>query len=183
MPISINLPAAQTAYLHAAKHADCAVFGLLIGSKDGSLEQAVPVCHLNVGCSPIVEAACVVVESMCKSDGLRIVGCYYAPMGIAEVVDFKEQKHRVLQSLAAAVLPAQGFTVCLVFSNADSGRALSVTQDCCKHLPATLYRMNFFWSFYGLCVLTLVAVVRLPPPLPGMVARGRLFRVPLEASR
>jgi hypothetical protein len=127
MAVSINLSAAQTAYLHAAKHADCAVFGLLIGSKDGSLEQAVPVCHLNVGCSPIVEAACVVVESVCKSKGLRIIGCYYAPMGLAEVVDMKDQKHRVLQSLAAAVMPAAGFTVCLVFSNATSGSALSVT--------------------------------------------------------
>ena len=128
MPLSIHLPAAQTAYLHAAKHADCAVFGLLLGKQDGSLEQAVPVCHLNVGCSPVVEAACVVVDALCKSNSLRIVGCYYAPMGVAEIGDLKDSKNRVIQALAAALMPGQSgsFTVCLVFSNADSGKALSV---------------------------------------------------------
>ena len=115
MSVSIERAAAETAYLHAAKHADCAVFGLLIGSRDGSLEQAVPVCHLNVGCSPVVEAACVVVEQLCKGKNLHIVGCYYAPMGMAEVADLRQPEHRVLQSLAGALLPAKGFTVCLVF--------------------------------------------------------------------
>jgi hypothetical protein len=57
---------------------------------------------------------------------VRIVGCYYAAMGTAEVADLKEPKHKVLQSLAAALMPAHGFTVCLVFSNANSGKALSV---------------------------------------------------------
>jgi hypothetical protein len=126
MSVSIERAAAETAYLHAAKHADCAVFGLLIGSRDGSLEQAVPVCHLNVGCSPIVEAACVVVEQLCKDKNLHIVGCYYAPMGMAEVSDLRQPEQRVLQSLAGALLPAKGFTVCLVFSNANAGKALSV---------------------------------------------------------
>ncbi len=166
MPISINLPAAQTAYLHAAKHADCAVFGLLIGTKDGCLEQAVPVCHLNVGCSPIVEAACIVVDSLCKSKGLRIVGCYYAPMGMAEVAELQEPKHKVLQSLAAAVLPAEGFTVCLVFSNANAGRALSVTRR---------------FSSVNYCLsLTPVADFRVPPSFSGVVARSRLHGLALE---
>jgi hypothetical protein len=128
MSVSIKLAAAQTAYLHAAKHADCAVFGLLLGSEDGSVEQAVPVCHLNVGCSPIVEAACVVVEQLCNGKSLRIVGCYYAPMGVAEVTDLRQPEQRVLQSLSGALLPAKGFTVCLVFSNSNAGKALSVTR-------------------------------------------------------
>jgi hypothetical protein len=76
-----------------------------------------------------VEAACVVVEPLCKSKGLNIVGCYFAPMGMTEVADLKEPKHRALQSLAAALLPAQGFTVCLVFSNANCDKALSVSPS------------------------------------------------------
>ena len=75
-----------------------------------------------------MEAACVVVDALCKSKSLRIVGCYYAPMGVAEIGDLKDSKNRVIQALAAALMPGQSgsFTVCLVFSNADSGKALSV---------------------------------------------------------
>jgi hypothetical protein len=156
MPVTITLPAAQTAYLHAAKHADCAVFGLLLGGSDGCLEQAVPVCHLNVGCSPVVEAACVVVDALCKGKCVRIVGCYYAAMGMAEVADLKEPKHKVLQSLAAALMPAHGFTVCLVFSNANSGNALSVPPPLQSPAPP----------------LTSAAAVRVPPALHRMDPAG-----------
>ncbi|KAJ8302955.1 hypothetical protein KUTeg_019351 [Tegillarca granosa] len=71
--------------LHAAKYPHCAVNGVLLAEDSKSKDHktlrfvdCIPLFHLSLGLSPMLEAALLQIEAYCKSMGYIIAGYYQA---------------------------------------------------------------------------------------------------------
>ncbi|XP_052712801.1 ER membrane protein complex subunit 8-like [Crassostrea angulata] len=71
--------------LHAVKHPNCAVNGVLLAEDNKSKDRkvlkfvdCVPLFHLTLSLSPMLEAALLQIDAYCKSRGYIIAGYYQA---------------------------------------------------------------------------------------------------------
>ncbi|RLN97094.1 hypothetical protein BBJ28_00015939 [Nothophytophthora sp. Chile5] len=71
--------------LHAAKHPDSAVCGLLLGEEQGqgfSISDAAPLFHHETPLAPLVEVGCAMADAWSQQTPSRkVVGFYYAASG------------------------------------------------------------------------------------------------------
>ena len=68
-------------FLHACKHPFKAVNGLLLGTSDDSgvrATKALPLFHSTLALAPMLEAALMLADELCKQFQLQIVGYYQA---------------------------------------------------------------------------------------------------------
>lgn len=71
----------HTLMLHAYKHPELAVNGVLLGSEAGGavrITRAVPLFHGITSLLPMLEAAMLQVDELCASIDLKVVGYYHA---------------------------------------------------------------------------------------------------------
>ncbi|XP_021339921.1 ER membrane protein complex subunit 8-like [Mizuhopecten yessoensis] len=83
--ITVSMRAYCKLLLHAAKYPHCSVNGVLLAENSKSKEHrnlrfvdCVPLFHLTLGLSPMLEAALLQIDGYCKSAGYVIAGYYQA---------------------------------------------------------------------------------------------------------
>jgi ER membrane protein complex subunit 8/9 len=117
MKYSINAEAYCKVVLHAAKYANGAVYGILLGeTKDDRIEvvNALPIAHssLTTGTSPLTQAALMMAAAYAETSELSLVGLYYAP----ETAD--DEDIPVMPTRLAHLIRQENESACLLFLDA-----------------------------------------------------------------
>jgi len=83
--MTISVQAHCKILLHAAKYPHCAVNGILLAEDNKGKENkiikyvdCIPLFHVNLGLSPMLEISLLQIETYCKNNGLAIGGYYQA---------------------------------------------------------------------------------------------------------
>ncbi|KAK3085873.1 hypothetical protein FSP39_009880 [Pinctada imbricata] len=83
--IEVSIQAYCKLLLHAAKYPHCAVNGILLAKDNRSSDNktikfvdCIPLFHLTLGLSPMLEAALLQIDTYCRSIGCVIAGYYQA---------------------------------------------------------------------------------------------------------
>ena len=68
-------------FMHCARYSHRTVNGLLLGTVEGDsvrVRETLPLFHSNIALAPMLEAALLLADEYCGSNGLKVVGYYQA---------------------------------------------------------------------------------------------------------
>ncbi|EER04196.1 Neighbor of COX4, putative [Perkinsus marinus ATCC 50983] len=130
---TFTLEAYAKPQLHAVKHQQDDVIGLLLGSSEDTIKEAVPLFHCGIVSTPMIKLALSLVETYCDKKKLKILAVYTSSAKPGPVVRQIAEVLGKYGSIIVYIMQVRSKKVTLTGYSADGLRKES--PDCSVEIP------------------------------------------------